>query len=385
MTMTLGQQIKTWFILHLLMGYVFVASGLIVCFLMLCACIVWPFNKHLYRKIIVHLAYAHWSLFISLGEWWSGSECLLYTSPEVLKMVGKEHILVVMNHKYDIDWLMTWLLAERFGMLGNCKIYGKEMLKYVPLIGWAWYFNESIFLKRNWESDKKTIENDLKKLTDYPDGYWVTCLLFPEGTRFTEDKHKASLEVSRSRGYPDMKHHLLPRPKGFILSIQNMKGKIPAVYDLTIAFPSDGPEPTLMNVIQGKSVTAHLLVRRFDLDKVPVDTDEEAAVWLRDLFQEKDEIFENFMQKQKFEGVPYKIPSRPYDLIITIFWFVLTCVPLFKYLGGIFLSGTILQQVICISVITIASVGVRWMIGVTEIARGSHYGTENNKNHKKVN
>ena len=34
------------------------------------------------------------------------------------KLVGKEHVLVMMNHKYDIDWLMAWILAERFGMLG---------------------------------------------------------------------------------------------------------------------------------------------------------------------------------------------------------------------------------------------------------------------------
>ncbi|ESO92252.1 hypothetical protein LOTGIDRAFT_121393 [Lottia gigantea] len=372
--MKLVQQLKSWIIFHMLMGYVFVASGLIICFLMLCSSVVWPFNKHLYRKIIVYLAYGHWALFIALGEWWSGSDCLLYCDYETLNLVGKEHVLVVMNHKYDIDWLMTWILAERFGMLGNCKIYGKEMLKYVPLIGWAWYFNESIFLKRDWESDKKTIEADLKKLTDYPDGFW--CLLFPEGTRFTEEKYQSSLEVSRSRGYPDMKHHLLPRPKGFILSVQNMKGKFPAILDLTLAFPKDGPKPTLMNVIQGKSITAHLKVRRIPLDSVPVETDEACSVWLRDLFQQKDKIFEDFVVKQKFEGEPYRIPRRWYSLSVTIFWFIVTCVPLFRYIVSVFLSGTLLQQMIFIAVITIASIGVRWMIGVTEIKKGSHYGTE---------
>ena len=35
-----------------------------------------------------------------------------------LAMIGKEHVITLMNHKYDIDWLMAWILAERFQMLG---------------------------------------------------------------------------------------------------------------------------------------------------------------------------------------------------------------------------------------------------------------------------
>jgi len=58
--------------------------------------------------------------------------------------------------------------------LQGTKIYGKSSLKYVPLIGWAWMFTESIFLRRDWDQDKQTITRDLKCIRDYPDGYWVT-------------------------------------------------------------------------------------------------------------------------------------------------------------------------------------------------------------------
>ena len=61
-----------------------------------------------------------------------------------------------------------------FGFFQNTKIYGKQVLKYVPLIGWAWYFTESIFLKREWEHDKRIIQKDLQQACDYPDGYPVT-------------------------------------------------------------------------------------------------------------------------------------------------------------------------------------------------------------------
>ena len=56
--------------------------------------------------------------FTFLAQWWSGTEVLIYMDEEDQKLVGKEHVLVMMNHKYDIDWLMAWILAERFGMLG---------------------------------------------------------------------------------------------------------------------------------------------------------------------------------------------------------------------------------------------------------------------------
>lgn len=59
-------------------------------------------------------------------------------------------------------------------LLQGTKIFGKESLRYVPLIGWAWYFTESIFLKRQWDQDRKIISHDVARIINYPDGYWIT-------------------------------------------------------------------------------------------------------------------------------------------------------------------------------------------------------------------
>ena len=53
--------LKSLFILQLLMGFVFVVSGLIINFIQLCTCVLWPFNKQLYRRINCRLAYSLWS------------------------------------------------------------------------------------------------------------------------------------------------------------------------------------------------------------------------------------------------------------------------------------------------------------------------------------
>ena len=51
-------------------------------------------------------------------EWWSGTECTLYTDPKSYPLYGKENAIVVLNHSFEIDFLCGWTLCERFGILG---------------------------------------------------------------------------------------------------------------------------------------------------------------------------------------------------------------------------------------------------------------------------
>jgi len=49
--------------------------------------------------------------------------------------------------------------------------------------------------------------------------------MFCEGTRFTSIKHKESMIVAREKGLPELKHHLLPRTKGFSLLAKGAPGR----------------------------------------------------------------------------------------------------------------------------------------------------------------
>lgn len=53
---------------------------------------------------------------------------------------------------------------------------------------------------------------------------WGQFLLYCEGTRFTPKKHQISMEVAESKGLPKLKYHLLPRTKGFWVTVQNLRG-----------------------------------------------------------------------------------------------------------------------------------------------------------------
>lgn len=49
--------------------------------------------------------------------------------------------------------------------------------------------------------------------------------IFCEGTRYTKEKYEESMKVAKEKGLPILKHHLLPRAKGFNLMVSQLKGK----------------------------------------------------------------------------------------------------------------------------------------------------------------
>ncbi|XP_024603718.1 1-acyl-sn-glycerol-3-phosphate acyltransferase delta isoform X3 [Neophocaena asiaeorientalis asiaeorientalis] len=250
--------LKSQFLCHLIFCYVFIASGLIINTLQLFTLLLWPINKQLFRKINCRLSYCISSQLVMLLEWWSGSECIIHTDPRAYPKYGKENAIVVLNHKFEIDFLCGWSLAERFGVLGGSKVLAKKELAYVPIIGWMWYFTEMVFCTRKWEQDRKTVSESLLHLRDYPEKYFF--LIHCEGTRFTEKKHQISMQVAQAKGLPSLKHHLLPRTKGFAITVRSLRNVVSAVYDCTLNFRNN-ENPTLLGVLNGKKYHADLYVR----------------------------------------------------------------------------------------------------------------------------
>ncbi|THF99520.1 hypothetical protein TEA_002972 [Camellia sinensis var. sinensis] len=169
---------------------------------------------------------------------------------------GKEHALVVSNHKSDIDWLVGWLLAQRSGCLGSALAVMKKSSKFLPVIGWSMWFSEYLFLERSWAKDEKTLKSGLQQLQDFPRPFWLA--LFVEGTRFTQAKLKAAQEYAASAGLPVPRNVLIPRTKGFVSAVSEMRSFVPAIYEVTVAIPKSSPPPTMLRLFKGKSsVTFH--------------------------------------------------------------------------------------------------------------------------------
>uniref|UniRef100_A0A3Q3G6E7 1-acylglycerol-3-phosphate O-acyltransferase 3 n=1 Tax=Kryptolebias marmoratus TaxID=37003 RepID=A0A3Q3G6E7_KRYMA len=345
--MALLAYLKSLFILQLLMGFVFVVSGLIINFIQLCTCILWPINKQLYRRINCRLSYSLWSQLVMMLEWWSGTECTLYTDQATVDKFGKEHVIIILNHNFEVDFLCGWTMCERYGILGSSKVLAKHELLKVPLIGWTWYFLEIVFCKRKWEEDRKTVFSGLERLKDYPEYMWF--LLYCEGTRFTEKKHQISMQVAESKGLPKLKYHLLPRTKGFTTTLQCLKGT--------------GGEHTDTHTQLG------VLNTWFYLFSVGF------SLRYSDCYTHSDALQEQYNKEGKFPGPTIIPPRRPWTLLNFLFWATLLLSPLINFACGVVVSGSPLLIIGFILFLIIASIAIRRLIGVTEVKKtGSSYG-----------
>ena len=50
------------------------------------------------------------------------------------QMLGHEHMIAMFNHKYDVDWLMSWVFAERLALLGVSTRYAQAPIFLVEYI-----------------------------------------------------------------------------------------------------------------------------------------------------------------------------------------------------------------------------------------------------------
>ncbi|XP_072037184.1 uncharacterized protein [Amphiura filiformis] len=336
--MSVPEFIKRSLISQFIIMLIFVVSGLIVCSLQTLTIFLWPINKKWYRLLNCYLVYMHWGQVVFLCDYWAEVELHIHATPELWPRVGKEHALMVCNHRNDLDWIVTWMIGDRAGFLQSCKSLVKNESRYIPFIGWSFLFLEFIFVKRDFTKDRESLIKGFQSYGEYP----LKCvtLLFCEGTRFTQAKHEKSIEFARKQGIEPLKHHLLPRTKGFTMCIDGFKGNgVPAMYDCCVGYDTvRGAQPTLTNILQGRKQVFHLLGKRVLMEDIPNNTEEECAEYCYNLYKKKDEEYEYFLKHNTFAGLydgalDHVIPRRQWPLFIEMFWLlILGCPRCFTWL-----------------------------------------------------
>lgn len=54
-----------------------------------------------------------------MTAWWSDTTPIIFADKEEYeKYFGKEHGYCIMNHTYEIDWLVGWVFTEPINILG---------------------------------------------------------------------------------------------------------------------------------------------------------------------------------------------------------------------------------------------------------------------------
>jgi lysophosphatidic acid acyltransferase / lysophosphatidylinositol acyltransferase len=296
---------------------------------------------------IVFIFFASIIETVYLFDYWSDSELYVYCTKDDLEKFRREKSLVVMNHSYEIDWLIGWAVLEKTGGLGSGRAFTKSQTKYIPIAGWFFWLSGHVFLERSFEKDQKVFEKQLSEYMAYP--YSTMTFLTPEGTRFTKEKHEASLKFAQERNLEPLKHHLIPRPKGYLTSIPILKQhKCPAIYNVQILFDKDAPTPaTLGNVLMGRKLTAHVYIER-----IPIDKAEATKEYLQELYKHKDALQDSFHKYGNFyEGRGLKIQQgmrmrpRRYVLINTVVWVAIIMSMVSYYAFNLVAAGKIFSLI----------------------------------------
>ncbi|XP_046440703.1 1-acyl-sn-glycerol-3-phosphate acyltransferase gamma-like [Daphnia pulex] len=364
-------------------GVNFLISGLLINFvqLLLWVCLK-PLSPFLFRKLNYYFTYAVWGQMEFLAEWWSSSTCTIYTDDQTWEKLGSEHAVLLLNHSYEVDWLFSWFFCEHVRMLGGAKALVKKSFKKVPIIGWTAFFSENAFLERSWEKDKTTLENQLSEMTNCPDP--VMLHLFAEGTRYTPAKHAASVEFAQKTGLPPLKHLLVPRTKGFVSSIEKLRGKFPAIYCATMVFDiKEAAAPVFKSLVLGRPIAAEVLIERIPLDDIPEDSDK-AANWLHQNFHHKDKMIDIFKTEGQFPSSlpghhfsgPIRSHYRPRRLWTLLTIFITSCLtlpPVLNAFYSLFCSGFV-NIVIGVVLLGLVIVALLKLMDLSSASKGSEYG-----------
>lgn len=293
--------------------FVFFISGIFINILQFLTLPFFWIHRHSYHIIINKLCYCIYSQLTFLAEWWGNFDLKVYGTPADVHGLARESSIIVSNHFSDIDWLASYVFCERFGCLERTKCIMKNFVKYVPVMGWSWWFAEYGFIARNWDKDKASLQNIINGYCQSKVPFMIS--LFCEGTRRTKEKLKASQDYAREKDIVPLKYHLLPRSKGFSVMSKGLKGHIPAIYDVEMAFIN--PEKcTIATLMARGTVEVHIFIRRIAISEVPCETEEGSTEFIMELYRKKDESMEYFEKYSKFPAQLQPLPRKYCNLIV---------------------------------------------------------------------
>ncbi|KAH0687996.1 hypothetical protein KY290_019666 [Solanum tuberosum] len=352
------------------LGVLFFISGLVINLIQAtCFVLVRPISKSTYRRINRIVAELLWLELVWIVDWWAGVKIKVYADPETFNLMGKEHALVIANHRSDIDWLVGWILAQRSGCLGSSLAVMKKSSKLLPVIGWSMWFSEYLFLERSWAKDERTLKSGLQRLSDYPLPFWLA--LFVEGTRFTQAKLLAAQEYAASAGLPVPRNVLIPRTKGFVTAVSHMRSFVPAIYDATICIPKSSSAPTMLRLFKGQPSVVHVHLKRHEMKDLP-ENDDAIAQWCRDIFVAKDKLLDKHIADDTFGEEKLQDIGRPIkSLVVVASWACILILGTIKFLQATALLSSWKGVAISAALMAIITVLMQFLINFSKSERST--------------
>jgi 1-acyl-sn-glycerol-3-phosphate acyltransferase len=237
-------------------------------------------------------------------------------------------VLLVSNHKCDLDYFFVWALAARLGPLqpGGFNAVAKSVLRKVPLFGWVFKLVNFLFLSRSWEADGAKI--GAWTAAARHSGRWrpTWLLLYPEGTRYTAPGKVKSDAAAAAAGVPPLRGELLlPRHKGFVGLANDLLGTEPGccryLLDITICYIGRDGLPVTWSQL-GTSALLSLGAGRLPLSRVLVHAelhaagalpagDEPRRLWLLERWRRKEALLAHAQAHGRFPDAAQPVAAGP--------------------------------------------------------------------------
>ncbi|CAH1764860.1 6594_t:CDS:10 [Entrophospora sp. SA101] len=243
-----------------------------------------PFSKRLVWKINSRSAHSMWWVMQWIFERQHKGKITFSGD----KIPSNESAVVISNHRSFTDFYMLHSVAIRKNMLPHVKYFAKDSLKYIPFFGYGMWLMGMIFIKRNWTQDQSQLRKIFKRIKEYAAPIWIVN--FVEGTRMTQKKLLDGQAFAKEKGIPILRHLLVPRTKGFVACIRQLRNThVKYVYGLS--FP-----PNLIQVHAYSKISPpwsfHIHMKRYAIEDLPND-DEQLKEWVSKIFVEKDNLLED--------------------------------------------------------------------------------------------
>lgn len=208
--------------------------------------------------------------------------------------------LVTCNHRSWIDVVVLQKVFHR--RIPFLKFFLKRELVWVPVLGGAWWALDFPFMRRHSReyleahpekrgSDLETTRRACEKFGDSS----VTVLNFPEGTRFTPEKHD-----DQESPY---KHLLKPKAGGAAFVLEAMGEKLKSLLDVTVVYPErparfwdlfTGRIRRVVVRVRERAIPEEFLQGGSYLEDPTVR--ERFQTWVREIWSEKDALIDRILK-----------------------------------------------------------------------------------------
>lgn len=82
---------------------------------------------------------------------------ILFVTTRPFSVQMYRHLAIPLIYTFEIDWVLSMIMMDKFHGLGYSKGIVEDSLKYFPAIGWTFFFSECIFVKKNTIRDKQIL------------------------------------------------------------------------------------------------------------------------------------------------------------------------------------------------------------------------------------